>query len=84
MNSKDKVSVSAPRTIESAKNCVRQLDPAGVASTDLADCLKQQLLRHHRQSDCFEVALLICDHLELLADASRRPGNQIKPGSGFV
>lgn len=54
--------------IEAAKNSVRQLDPAGVASTDLNDCLKQQLSRYHRHSEGYEAAMAICDHLELLAD----------------
>lgn len=53
--------------IETAKNYVRQLDPAGVASTDLCDCLKQQLLRHPEQSLVHQHAALLCDHLELLS-----------------
>lgn len=60
------ITISTER-IEIAKNQVRQLDPAGVASSDLADCLKQQLSRHHKQSSVYTDAVSICEHLELLA-----------------
>ena len=58
----------SPQRLESAINCVRQLDPAGLASTDLADCLIQQLQRYHKQSEIYEDAVLLCEHLTLLAD----------------
>ncbi len=61
------ISISAD-SIETAKNHVRQLDPAGVASSDLTDCLKQQLLRYHNHSKVYKHAVSICDHLELLAE----------------
>ena len=47
---------------------IKQLDPAGVASPDLADCLKQQLHRNHKQAQHYINALRICDHLDLLAE----------------
>ena len=47
---------------------VRQLEPAGVASTDLADCLKQQLHRYHQHCDACNDAVRICDHLDLLKE----------------
>ena len=59
---------TSPELIENAKHCIRQLDPAGLASTDLADCFKQQLLRHHTQSGIYKDAVLVCEHLELLKD----------------
>lgn len=58
--------------IESAINAVRQLEPAGIASVSLADCLKQQLYRYHKHALAYDDAVSICDHLELLAADTNR------------
>ena len=68
--------------IELAIKQVRRLEPAGLASSDLTDCLKQQLLRHHKQSQVYKDAVLICDHLELLADNPTRVMTQLQLDRG--
>ena len=60
------LTINADHVVQ-AISIIRQLEPAGIGSVDLADCFKQQLTRYHHESRYYYPALSICEQLEILA-----------------
>lgn len=58
--------------LQAAIGIVRSLEPAGVASRDLGDCLGMQLVRNVPDSPAQKHALRLCQQLDLLASAPDR------------